>query len=175
MNTTQVIQLFLSFWPIYVIIFVFAVFKMILESKKGVNDVKVESPYDKKQYIFDSVNELNLYKTLLELFSDKYNIFTQVNYSHLIQTKDKTDWGNRSRIDKKSADFVLCDKEHVVPKLIIELDGYSHSHYRRTQDRDEFIDKTIKDVGLEIIHFKNSDIIDKEFIRIEIINKLNNK
>jgi len=157
MNSLQVIKLFLSFWPIYIIIFVFAIVKIILENKKGLNDIKVESPYEKKQYIFDSINELNLYRTLLELFGNKYNIFVQVNYSHLIQTKDKYDRGNRSKIDKKSADFVLCDKDHVVPLLVIELDGFSHDTIKE-QERDGFINKTMNEINFPILHIKNQDI-----------------
>ena len=65
MDTTQVIKLFLSFWPIYIILIIVAIVRLVLESKKvNVADIKIESPYEKKQYIFDSVNELNLYKIL---------------------------------------------------------------------------------------------------------------
>src|SRR3989338_3108718 len=71
------------------------------------------SPYQKKKYLFDTTSEFNLYKILLELYGDRYHIFPQINYSHVVDVK-KIDWPEerryRSRIDRKSADFVLCDK-----------------------------------------------------------------
>ena len=108
---------------------------------------------------------------LVELFGDKYFIFTQVNYSHLIQPK-KMSWKEerryRSRIDRKSADFVLCDKEKVIPILIIELDGSVHNT-RSKRSRDEFIDEITKIADLPILHIKNSDL-NKDYIDINVKN-----
>ena len=129
--------------------------------------------YEKKPFLFDTNSELNLYKVLLELFGDSYFIFPQINYSHLIQPKKAT-WEEerkyRSRIDRKSADFVMCDKERIVPLLVIELDGSAHN-LRTKQTRDEFINDITNVVGLPILHLKNCDL-DKEFIRKEINQKL---
>ncbi len=127
------------------------------------------SIYEKKPYLFDTNSEFTLYKMLIELFKDKYFIFTQVNYSHLIQPK-KIGWKEerkyRSRIDRKSADFVLCDKEKVIPILIIELDGGVHNT-RDKRSRDEFIDEIMKMSNLPILHIKNSDL-NKDYISREI-------
>ncbi|MEK7194260.1 MAG: DUF2726 domain-containing protein [Patescibacteria group bacterium] len=132
------------------------------------------SVYERKPFLFDTVSEFNLYKVLLELFGDKYHIFPQVNYSHLIQPRKST-WEeerrHRSRIDRKSADFVFCDKDRVVPQLIIELDGSVHN-FKSKQARDEFINELTKLVDLPILHLKTGSI-DKEFIRAEINKKLN--
>lgn len=131
------------------------------------------SVYERKPFLFDTVSEFNLYKILLELFGNKYHIFPQVNYSHLIQPK-KTTWEeerkHRSRIDRKSADFVFCDKERVVPQLIIEIDGSVHN-FKSKQARDEFINELTKLVDLPVLHLKVGSV-DKEFIRNEINKKL---
>ena len=141
--------------------------------KKDENEEPDLSVYERKPFLFDSVSEFNLYKVLLELFGDKYHIFPQVNYSHLIQPKKST-WEeerrHRSRIDRKSADFVFCDKERVVPKLIIELDGPVHN-FKSKQARDAFINELTKMVDLPILHLKTGNT-DKEFVRAEITNKL---
>lgn len=138
-------------------------------SRQGANF----SVYEKKPFLFDSVAEFNLYKILIELFGNKYHIFPQVNYSHLIRPK-KTYWGDersyRSRIDRKSADFVLCDKQRVVPQLIIELDGPTHNLESR-QRRDAFINELTKIVDLPILHLKTENL-DKDFIKNEINKKL---
>lgn len=145
----------------------------LLNKKKEENTGPDLSVYEKKPYLFDTNSEFSLYKTLLELFGDKYFIFPQVNYSHLIQPR-KTTWEEerkyRSRIDRKSADFVICDKDKIVPVLIIELDGSAHN-LKSKQARDEFIDELTKIVDLPILHIKTNNV-DKEFIKSEINKKL---
>lgn len=161
-------------WPLLLISALIAVGKFIFEIFfKKHKDKPDLSVYERKPYLFDTTSEFNLYKVLLELFGDKYYIFPQVNYSHLIQPR-KTTWEeerkHRSRIDRKSADFVFCDKERIVPQLIIELDGGVHN-YKSKQARDEFIDELTKIVDLPILHLKIGSL-DREFIRSEINQKL---
>lgn len=142
-------------------------------NKKKEPEEKDLSVYERKQYLFDASSEFNLYKVLVELYGDRYYIFPQINYSHLIQPK-KTTWEEerkyRSSIDRKSADFVFCDKERIVPKLVIELDGSAHN-FKSKQARDEFIDELTKIVDLPILHLKTSNT-DREFIKEEINKKL---
>ena len=151
---------------------VYFVILQFINKKKG-EEKKDLSIYERKQYLFDASSEFNLYKVLVELYGDKYYIFPQINYSHLIQPR-KTTWEEerryRSRIDRKSADFVFCDKERIVPKLIIELDGSAHN-LKSKQARDEFIDELTKIVDLPILHLKTSNA-DKEFVKSEIDKKL---
>ena len=135
----------------------------------GASATEDSSPYQKKKYLFDTTSEFSLYKILLELYGDKYHIFPQINYSHVVEVK-QMEWKEqrryRSRIDRKSADFVLCDKERVVPQLIIELDGSAHNLPSK-QRRDAFIDDITKIVGLPILHLKTGGM-DKEFVKAEV-------
>ena len=134
---------------------------------------KKELPYEKKPYLFDANSEFNLYKILIELYGVKYYVFPQINYSHLIQPK-KSNFQEerkfRSKIDRKSADFVFCDKEKIIPQLIIELDGYVHN-FKSKQARDQFIDEITGIADLPILHIKTNNL-DKEFIKNEIDIKL---
>jgi len=136
-------------------------------------EVKKELPYEKKPYLFDANSEFSLYKVLVELYGDKYYIFPQINYSHLIQPKKSNfeeERRYRSKIDRKSADFVFCDKDKIIPQLIIELDGYVHN-FKSKQARDQFIDEITEIADLPILHLKASNL-DKEFIKKEIDTKL---
>lgn len=168
-------QLTKALWPLLIIIVLVIAIKLVaktlLKKQKSKPDL---SAYERKPYIFDATSEFNLYKVLIELFGDKYFIFPQVNYNHLIQPR-KTTWveerKHRSRIDRKSVDFVFCDKERIVPQLIIELDGSVHN-FGKKKERDEFIDELTKIVGLPILHLKTSNL-DREFVRKEINQKLN--
>lgn len=164
----------MDFFTILLLVVVLAVFwSVIFDFSKRFKRKPDLSVYEKKPYLFDSVSEFNLYKILLELFGNEYHIFTQINYSHLIRprkTKREEERRYRSRIDRKSADFVLCDKERVVPQLIIELDGGVHN-FKSRQKRDEFINDLMKVVDLPILHLKTENL-DKEFIKNEINKKL---
>lgn len=161
---------YLIIFIIFVGVIVFIVDLLNKKKEKVTPDLSV---YEKKPYLFDTNSEFSLYKVLLELFGDKYFIFPQVNYSHLIQPR-KTTWEEerkyRSRIDRKSADFVMCDKDKIVPVLIIELDGSVHN-LKSKQARDEFIDDLTGIVDLPILHIKTSNI-DRDFIKGEINKKL---
>ncbi|MFA7290326.1 MAG: DUF2726 domain-containing protein [Melioribacteraceae bacterium] len=145
----------------------------LINKKKNKDERTNLSIYEKKPYLFDTNSEFNLYKVLLELFGDTYFIFPQINYSHLIQPR-KTNWKeerkHRSRIDRKSADFVICDKDKIIPRLIIELDGGAHD-LKNKQARDKFIDELTKMVDLPILHIKTNNL-DKELIRSDISKKL---
>jgi hypothetical protein len=129
-------------------------------------DVEEELPYEKKPYVFDVMTELTLYRTLIELFGDKYYILPEISYSKLIQVKRGAERKYRNRFDKKSADFVLCDKERAVARLVIELDGSSHNSEKR-MERDTRVDKMMFSIGLPILHLKTS-AMDKESVRSQV-------
>ncbi len=170
----NIFQILFSIWPFILIIVIFfiwiGIYQLSSNTKEGEVDLSV---YERKQFLFDTVSEFNLYKVLLELFGDKYHIFPQVNYSHLIQPKKST-FSNerkyRSRIDRKSADFIICDNERIIPRLIIELDGSVHN-LKNKQARDEFINELAKIVDLPILHFKKENL-NKEFVKSEVMKKL---
>lgn len=147
-----------------------AVIEFIRGKSKGKPDVSL---YEKKLYLFDVMTELALFRTLLELYGDKYHVFPQINYSHLIKPKKTTfelERKYRSSIDRKSADFVLCDKESVVPVLVIELDGYVHN-FKDRKSRDQFIDSVASVSGLPLVHIKTTQM-DKESVKQQIDIKL---
>jgi len=128
------------------------------------------SVYSKRTFLFDSNTEFQLFKILNELFGNTFYIFPQIHYSHLVEVKNPIRYGKydhqRSRIDKKSADFVLCDKQQVIPRLVIELDGNSHNRADR-RTRDIFIDELMKDVNMPIVHIKTSNL-NRNFVQSEI-------
>lgn len=153
----------MAFWPVVtLIILVVAVLTVILLINYffGAKEIDL-SVYIKRQYLFDSKPEFELFKILMEKYHDRFYIFPQVHYSNLIQPRrdlpPKERFGYFSRIDRKSADFVLCDKEKISPQLIIELDGPTHDLPIR-QKRDEFINEITKITELKILHLKTQNM-----------------
>lgn len=166
-------KLILILVGIFALVAVLEIVSLLLKRSRGgaTPDLSV---YEKKPYLFDTTSEFNFYKQLLTWFGGTHHIFPQINYSHLVRAK-KMGWKEeqkyRSRIDRKSADFVLCDKERVVPRLVIELDGGSHNLQNR-RARDEFIDDISHITNLPVLHIKTSELDNPDQIRAKIESAL---
>ncbi len=147
--------------------------QFIKERSNGTTDKKAEVlPIEKKPFVFDAMSELALYRQLLETFSDQYYVFPQMSYGRIIQIKNGADKWERNRFDKKIADFVLCDKERAIAKLIIELDGSSHNSTKKI-DRDSQVDTMMAKIGLPILHLKTGNF-DREYLKQEVSKKITN-
>jgi very-short-patch-repair endonuclease len=172
LNTSQLFHI--AFWPV-VILFAVIVIITIVSLFFGRREEQDMTVYEKRPFLFDTKSELDLYNTLLELFGDKFYIFPQVAYSHVIKIKKGVPEKERfiawNRINRKSADFVLCDKVQIVPQLVIELDGSSHELPHRIE-RDGFVNEMMTVTGLPILHIK-TEKMDKEFVRAEVNRALN--
>lgn len=152
-----------------VLFFIFGVF--IWYRKEGERDLSV---YEKKQYIFDTKSEAELFKTLVELFGERFYVFPQVGYSHIVQVRkglpERIRFGYWNSINRKSADFVLCDKENVGSVLVIELDGSSHQLSKRIE-RDGFINELMRVTNLPILHM-DPKYISREYVKAAVESAL---
>ena len=96
--------------------------------------------YRRKQF-FLTKPEHELYKILLGVVGQDYYVFAQV---HLPTILDHSVKGQKwqaafAHINRKSVDFVLCDKKYISPKVAIELDDRSHGREDR-QERDREVE-----------------------------------
>jgi hypothetical protein len=127
-----------------------------IEEYRKILPQKESIPYIKKRY-FMTDSELNFFRNLEKVNQGKYYIVPQVSLSKLVSVDD-TELMRRTyhnKIDRKSVDFVLFDKNSFQPKLVIELDDRSHDRYDR-QIRDEWVNKIMEKVGIKIVHIKPS-------------------
>lgn len=130
------------------------------------------SIYKAKDQITDT--EKAFYEILKQANQDIYDIQRQVVLSSIIgvTSKNYIDYKNRrefnpdrSRIDKKTLDFVLFDKITLTPHVAIELDDPSHLRWDRIE-RDHFVEPLLKSVGIPLVriktasHYNVSDIVD---------------
>lgn len=113
-------------------------------------------PYVKKEYLMTKA-EHEFFKVLQQAVQDKYYIVPQVQLSNLVQVEKPKRWeySLRNKIDRKSVDFVLFNKEYFTPHLIIELDDSSHLREDR-QIRDDFVDKVLNKAGIKIMHIQTA-------------------
>ena len=113
-------------------------------------------PYIKKDYLMTKA-EHEFFKVLEQAVNAKYYIVPQVELSNLVKVeKDKKcEYYLINKIDRKSVDFVLFNKEYFTPFLVIELDDNSHLREDR-KERDNFVDSVLNKVGIKIIHIKTA-------------------
>jgi very-short-patch-repair endonuclease len=123
-------------------------------------------PYAKKNYFF-SVSELRFYELLKEITDNHYYVFPKVRICDIIQTKENGNYSNFNRIKSKHVDFLICTKDPITSKIIIELDDKSHNQPKR-QDRDDFVDEIFANAGIPIVHIK----VQYEYNKDEIAEKL---
>ena len=144
------------------IVFLFFIFVILIIIKKirNTNSSSREKeqyyPYHKRNY-FMTAAEYAFFKVLQEAVQDKYYIVPQVTLSNLVDVNDGYKWNKsyRSKIDKKSVDFVLFNKAGYTPCLAIELDDSTHSRGDRMQ-RDDFVQNVLKRVGIRLERIKNA-------------------
>lgn len=123
------------------------------ENTKESDDYK---HYVKKNYLM-SIAEHEFFKVLQEVVKDRYYIVPQVQLSKIIEVNkyehNKRTYNNK--IDRKSVDFVLFNKEHFTPYMVIELDDSSHMLPER-EERDGFVDSILNRVGIKVVHIQTS-------------------
>lgn len=153
---------------IIIIIIVFVVFVAVLSGKRGGGEKKL--PYVKKDYFLTRA-EVDFFKVLQKAIENKYYIFPQVSLSNLLFVKAKKEeyYKYRNKIDRKSVDFVLAEKESLKPLLAIELDDSSHGYGKR-KERDAFVEKAFKDAGIILLRINYK----REYNIQEISDAINN-
>lgn len=135
-----------------------AVLKAVVEG--GDEREKPKYRYTRKQFFLTRA-EHECYDALITAVGDKYHVFAQVHLPTILDNKVKgQDWrAALAHINRKSVDFVLCDKAYISPKLAIELDDKSHERPDR-QERDKEVERILADAGLPLLRVENKGRFD---------------
>ncbi len=111
-----------------------------------------------KQRRFLTKSELDFFRTLEAKYANEYYIVPQVPLSSIVDVdlpkKFYAYKGYRSKIDKKTLDFVLFEKVNLTPVLAFELDDYTHEREDR-KVRDEFVNVVMEKVGIKLERVKS--------------------
>jgi hypothetical protein len=128
--------------------------------------------YTKKRSLVTQA-ELIFFKALNQAIGNEYQIFTQVHLDALFDhTVRGQNWkGALSHIQRKSVDFVLCDKTDLSPVVAIELDDSSHQRWDRVE-RDVKVGAIFESVGIPLLRLKQGDIHDIEGLKQKILEKI---
>ena len=110
--------------------------------------------YARKQFIMTKA-ESDLYKVLQQAIGSSYMIYPQAHLSLFLSHKPvKQDYrAALSVIQRKSVDFLICNKEYYEPMVAIELDDSSHNTPSRRR-RDEVVDGICKSAGMPLVRVR---------------------
>lgn len=143
-------------------------------SSKGYKEIIKLSPYiyERKEYIMTSY-ERQLFKRLEAISNEKYYVFPQVHLSSLLKhdVNNGQDWrAALSKIQRKSVDFVLVDKETLETAYAIELDDRTHDMSTSRWERDELVNEILFDTGIPLVRLRNIRSLTDEEIKSKIIS-----
>jgi very-short-patch-repair endonuclease len=141
------------------LIIVLAILKAVVEGSDSERE-KTKYNYTRKQFFLTRA-EHECFDALVAAVGDKYHVFAQVHLPTILDNKVKgQDWrAALAHINRKSVDFVLCDKAYLAPKLAIELDDKSHERPDR-QERDKEVERILSDAGLPLLRLENKGRFD---------------
>ena len=111
--------------------------------------------------------ELKFFELLKDIIGSNYYIFPKVRICDIIEQKNKGKYADFNRIKSKHVDFLICTKDPIASKIIIELDDRSHDTPTR-RERDNFVDEIFANSKIPIVHIRVQYTYDKE----EITNKI---
>ncbi|MCA9353659.1 DUF2726 domain-containing protein [Candidatus Nomurabacteria bacterium] len=134
------------------------IWKIISGNKEEVlKDKKPIYKYSKKKFLITK-SEAELFNLLIQEFGNKYYIFPQVHLSSFLDHKIKgQNWSAAlSHIQRKSVDFLICDKEYITPLVAIELDDKSHEREDR-KERDFVVEKILESANIKLVRIKKED------------------
>jgi very-short-patch-repair endonuclease len=130
-------------------------------------------PYAKKRYFF-TVAELKFHELLKGIIGDNYYIFPKVRICDIIEPRNKGKYADFNRIKSKHVDFLICTKDPITSKIIVELDDRSHNAPTR-QERDSFVDEIFANSGIPIVHIKVQYEYNKEEVTSRILEAYKTK
>jgi hypothetical protein len=148
---TELFKLLLIFGAAYVAVVLLQ--RWLKRRKRGGNQGALEVlPYRRKDYLLTQA-ERSFYEVLNTALADTgWVIFAKVRLLDLLWMPHGTAnaQSHRNRVMSKHVDFVLCDRQTIGPRLVIELDDASHEAESRRQ-RDQF-DQVMEAAQLPLLH-----------------------
>jgi very-short-patch-repair endonuclease len=126
-------------------------------------------PFRRKDFLLN-IPERQFFEGLQQIIPAEYIVFPQIILSNIVQVTSnrKEFWNYQNKINRKTIDFVIFEKQYLKPVIAIEYDGKTHNRSDR-QERDDFVNKVLSSAGMKSLHIKHQKNINFE----EVKNKIN--
>lgn len=144
--------------------------------------IKKENPklspyrYIRKNYVMTRA-ESDMFRRLEHIAGEKYYVFPQIHLSSLLNhAVNGQDWrAALAKIQRKSVDFVLVNRETMVTSYAIELDDKTHDSSASRIARDELVNEIFLDAGIPLVRLRNVRDMSDEGIVSALTNATVNK
>jgi hypothetical protein len=147
-----------------VVVLIVAVLLFTLKARSGAGPEDGPWPFYAKKPL--SVPEQVLYFRLVKAFPE-HVVLAQVGLSRIIGVKKGNNfqaWNNR--INRMTADFVLCAKDSSIV-AVLELDDASHGSESR-KETDAKKDRALSAAGLRMLRFEAKSLPDEASLRAAV-------
>lgn len=113
-------------------------------------------PYKRKEYLLN-IPERKFFEQIQSILPEEYVIYPQVLLSSIIWVHgDKKSFRKRqNKINRKTIDFVIFERQYLKPIWAIEYDGKTHQKPDRAE-RDSFVDEVLQSAWISIHHHKHN-------------------
>lgn len=124
--------------------------------------------YQLRKHLMTSREE-DFFKTLNEIFQDRWYVIPQVGLPSLLNHEIKgQNWnGAFQHINRKTVDYVLLSKSDLSVVCAIELDDSTHDSPARRK-RDAEVENIFQNVKLPLVRFRNISKLSKQ----DIVNRI---
>lgn len=164
---------------IVIIILIVIYFLLIGTGNNNNNDQCTENKIVLSKYITNKYvmtqTELIFYREL-KTITDKLGliIFPQVDLKSIIQIKEKNDITSLNKINRKSIDYTIVEKNNCKIVCCIELNDYTHNRQSR-KESDKFKEKIFEEVNIPLFREEVKYKYDLEKIENQIKQCIENK
>jgi len=155
-------ELFGPFSIIVLIVVLVALVRNYFYKTQGTGDEKVRSaapdkylPYKTKKTLM-TPSERMLFESLRGVLGTKYDIYPQMKLDKIFDIEYQRFYkyylGYLRKINQKSVDYLVVNRQTQSPIFAIELDDFSHESEDR-RDRDDFVEELFNKANLPLVRF----------------------
>lgn len=142
-------QVLIENWPLFA--FIGATLFIWMLARFPVQDHS--HPYEKRVSVLTQA-EQRLFASLMGALPGDLVVLAKVRLADVIRVKSEASgrqsWQNR--INSKTVSFVICDRQHVEPLVVIEVAAYARRAEQK-DSRDEFLDQALASANLPWVRF----------------------
>lgn len=131
--------------------------ELTFEEQKKNKELSARNNYTKRESIWGSNAEKSIYKAIKDINRDTLIVLPHISLNEIFEAKPDDRYGNSRKkyIKYYHVDFLICEKENLIPLLGIEVDGKHHVNIEQ-QLSDVFKDEIFKSNNIPLLRIKDS-------------------
>lgn len=133
-----------------------------------------EVPFRRRPRLLSQV-ESEFFDTLEKVIGDVAVICPKTRVTEVLYVRDGAKHiDDAVRIDRKTIDFLICDRKSFEPRLAIQVDWWDEDQ-QRYRSRDQFVDRALVTAQLPVLHIRSNQVPSPRKIREKIMPLLGDR